>query len=59
MEEKMNVLIEMVDKYCDENKIEYLLVTVAEKGKYTKISRNITNNILMEAEKVLKTLIKF
>ena len=59
MEEKLNVLEEMVSKYCEENSIEYLLVAVAEKGKYTKISRNITNAILMEAEQVIKKLIQF
>ena len=59
MEDKLNALVELVEKYCDENEIEYLLVAVGDKGKYTKISRNITNGILRQADKVIRTLIQF
>jgi N-acetylglucosamine kinase-like BadF-type ATPase len=62
MEEKMNGLNELingVDTYCNDNKIEYLFAAVAEEGKHVLIKHNtVANVILKEAAKIVKTLVK-
>jgi len=56
--ESLNLLVKGVDKYCNDNGIEYLFAATAEEGKYTHISHNtITNAILKEAAKIVKTII--
>lgn len=62
MEEKMkglDKLITEVNKYCNDNNIEYVFTAVADGGKYVKLSRNtITNAVLKNADKILQALIQ-
>jgi hypothetical protein len=57
MEEKLNELEEIVDKFCKGNDIGYVLIATAENGKYEKLVMSLTNGVLEEARKVLKTVL--
>ena len=54
---ELETMVEGIEKYCGDNKIEYVFAAVAEEGAYTLLSHStLANNILKESAKVIKAL---